>query len=145
LIEAAMSDVNPNLDRITIRQMVEDGFRSQLLFHQNYLDTHPHSSPQESQEAAHQFLQRWLDRTEATAALMPAAQGAAFKEMVGEEYGFLAQELERNPQALCQRFGINWGRSAPLPVYHRQGLGELAVRTAVRATVWEMIWSLFRR
>lgn len=30
------------------------------------------------------------------------------------------------------------------PTYRRQGIGEMAVRTAVRATVWEVIRSLFR-
>jgi hypothetical protein len=133
------------VDRTAIRQMVEDGFQSQLLFQQNYIDAHPHSSPQESQEAACEFLQRWSDRIDATAALMSPEQGVAFKEMVGEEFGFLIQELERNPQALCQRLGVGMGRPAPQPVYRRQGLGELAVRTAVRATIWEVIWSLFRR
>jgi hypothetical protein len=37
-------------------------------------------------------------------------------------------------------------RSQPAaPTYHRQGIGEMAVRTAVRATIWELIFSLFRR
>jgi hypothetical protein len=45
-------------------------------------------------------------------------------------------------------------RPAPKPIEHlppqsitshRMGLGELAVRTAVRATVWELVWSFFRR
>jgi hypothetical protein len=31
------------------------------------------------------------------------------------------------------------------PTHHRQGIGEMAVRTAVRATIWEVIRSLFRR
>ena len=40
-----MSNVNVSVDRIAIRQMVEDGFRSQLLFHQSYIDAHPEQPP----------------------------------------------------------------------------------------------------
>jgi hypothetical protein len=134
-----------HVDRIAIREMVEDAFRSQMLFQQNYIDAHPRSSRQESQDAGYEFFQRWVRRIEATAALMPPEQGAAFREMVGEEQGFLMRELERNPQALARRLGVTMGRPAPQVVYHRQGIGEMAVRTAVRATIWELIWSLFRR
>jgi hypothetical protein len=43
-----MSEPHITVDRMAIRQMLEDGFRSQLLFQGNYIDTHPRSSPQES-------------------------------------------------------------------------------------------------
>jgi hypothetical protein len=134
-----------HVDRIAIREMVEDAFRSQMLFHRNYIDAHPHRTPQESQDAAYEFYQRWAHRIEATADLMPPDKGAAFRDMVGEEYGFLIKELERNPQALAQRLGVVMGGPAPQVVYRRQGIGEMAVRTAVRATIWELIFSLFRR
>ena len=134
-----------HVDRIAIREMVEDAFRSQMLFHQNYIDAHPHSTPQESQDAAYEFYQRWAQRIEATADLMLPDQGAAFRDMIGEEYGFLIKELERDPQALAQRLGVVVGRPAPQVAYRRQGIGEMAVRTAVRATIWELIFSLFRR
>jgi hypothetical protein len=134
-----------HVGRIAIREMVEDAFRSQMLFQQNYINAHPHSTRQESQDAGNEFFQRWAQRIDAIADLMPPEQGAAFRDMVGEEYGFLTQELERNPQALGQRLGVAMGRSAPQVVYRRQGIGEMAVRTAVRATIWELIWSLFRR
>jgi hypothetical protein len=133
------------MDRIAIREMVEDAFRSQLLFQKNYIDAYPHSTPQESQDAAYEFVQRWAQRIEATADLMPPEQGAAFRDMVDEEYGFLGRELKRNPQAFAQRLGVATGRPTPQVAYQRQGIAEMAVRTAVRATVWELIWSLFRR
>ena len=106
-----------HVDRIAIRDMVEDAFRSQLLFQKNYIDAHPHSTPQELQDAAYEFVQRWTQRIEATANLMPPEQGAAFRDMVGEEYGFLTRELERNPQALAQRLGVDMGRPPPQVVY----------------------------
>jgi hypothetical protein len=76
---------------------------------------------------------------------MPSDQRAAVVTIVQEELDFLEQEAERDPNAFSQRLGVNAGRSVPRPVYHRQGFGELAVRTAVRATIWELIWSIFRR
>lgn len=135
---------NKQVDRVAIREMVEDGFRTQMLFQQNYIDAHPHSTRQESQDAAHKFLQRWTQRIDATADLMPPEQGAAFREMVGEEFDFLTQEAERDPQAFAQRLGVVMGRPAPQIGYRRQGIGEMAVQTAVRATIWQLIRSLFR-
>ena len=125
--------------------MAEDAFRSQLLYHKNFIDMHPDSSPEESKAAAWDFRERTAERIEATAALMPPEQGKAFKEMFAEEYLLLEDELERDWKALCQRLGVDIRPPAPRPVHHRQGLGELAVRTAVRATVWELILSVFRR
>lgn len=140
-----MSDQSIKVDRIAIREMLEDGYRSQILFQRNYIDTHPRSTPQESTAAAQEFFRRWTDRIDATAALMPSEQRAAFTDIVNEELEFLDQEVQRNSNAFYQRLGVNKNRFTPLPVYHRQGFGELAVRTALRATVWELIWSLFRR
>lgn|SRR5438552_5124693 len=130
-----------NVDRITIRQTVEDAFRSQLLFQQNYIGVHPHSSPKESQDAAYDFFQRWYRRIEESADLMPPEQGAAYKELVEEEVRFLIQEFNLNPQGLYQRLGVAMGRLIPQFVCRRQGLGELAVRTAVRATVLDRLYS----
>jgi hypothetical protein len=76
---------------------------------------------------------------------MPREQGIAFTEAYAEEYLFLEHELERDPEALCQRLGVGMRAPAPAREYRRQGLGEVVVRTAVRATIWELIFSLFRR
>jgi hypothetical protein len=143
--EVAMSDANIIVDRVAIRQMLEDGFQSQLLFQKNYIDTHPRSSRQESIAAGQDFFRRWTERIDATAALMPPEQKSAFMEVVEEEFDFLEQVAERDPNAFSQRLGVNMGKANSQPVYRGQGLGELAVRTAVRATIWELIWSLFRR
>jgi len=45
--------------------------------------------------------------------------------------------------AIMARMGSQPPQAAPRR--QRQGIGEMAVRTAVRATIWELIASLFRR
>ena len=140
-----MSDTNVTVDRAAIRQMVEDFWRSQLLYHRNLIDTQPNLTPEQSQEAVFQFVRRFFDRIEATAALMPPEQAETFNEMVQEEYLYLGREFERDRNATLQRFGIGFTSPPSQAVYHRQGIGEMAVRTAVRATIWELIFSLFRR
>lgn len=142
--EMPMSD-NVKVDRAAVREMVEDIFRQQMLFHQNLLETQPHLSPQQTQDDVNNYVQRLFGRVEATAELMKPEQANIFKQMVDEEYTYLVREFEKDVNGTLRRFGIVLNRAAPAPVYHRQGLGELAVRTAVRATVWELIWSLFRR
>jgi len=68
--------------------------------------------------------------------------------MIDEEDSICFEEHQRDPEAFYRRLCLNLS-SNPQPTasvaYRRQGLGELAVRAAVRATVWESIWSLFRR
>jgi hypothetical protein len=54
-----MSNESIKVDRIAIRQMLEDGFRSQLLFQGNYIDTHPRSTRQESIAAGQEFFRRF--------------------------------------------------------------------------------------
>jgi hypothetical protein len=88
---------------------------------------------------------RWADRIEATASLMPPEQAKIFKEIAEEETVLLMRELKRNPKALPKRLGVEIGKRSPPVVYQRQSIGEMAIRTAVRATVWELIFSLFRR
>jgi hypothetical protein len=133
------------VDRTAVREMVEDIFRSQMLFHQNLLDTQPHLTAAQTQEETFQYVQRLFERADATADLMSPEQAASFRAMVNEEYTYLLHEFKKNSLGTAQRFGIVLNRTPPAPVYHRQGIGEMAVRTAVRATIWEMIFSLFRR
>ena len=54
-------------------------------------------------------------------------------------------ECRDHPIRLRTRLGTARGNGSGATGYQRQGLGELAVRTAVRATVWETIFSIFRR
>ena len=141
-----MSDTT--VDRATIRQMIEDFWRSGVLFGRHWGETHPNADPESFRAAATDFSERFWGRIDATAELMPLEQAKIFRQIVAEEDTICFGEHQNNTDAFYRRLGLNLTRT-PVPsspvVYHRQGLGELAVRTAVRATVWQLIWSLFRR
>jgi len=124
-------------DRSAIRAMVEDFWRSFLAVGRHNPDV------------GRETIMRFEERLSATAALMPPAQSATFLRVVDEEREVLFQEYERNPDALKRRLGLGQN-DAVVCVQHRggghrqQSLGDVAVRTAVRATVWESVRELFR-
>jgi hypothetical protein len=65
-----------------------------------------------------------------------------FLQAVEKERELLFTEYNRNPDA---RLGLAplYSRNAVIRRPQRQSIGELAVRTAVRATIWETVISLF--
>ena len=140
------------IDRSTVRRQVEDFWRSLLLRSRQHGEAHPKMDRDEawrlSQELAGNLSRRFEEHNQAAAATMPPDEAQAFLEMIDEEDSICFEEHQRDPDALYRRLCINLS-SNPQPTaavaYRRQGLGRLAVRTAVRATVWESIWSLFRR
>jgi hypothetical protein len=143
-----MLDTNGDVDRAFVRRVVEDHWRSVVLFWRDVGATQPIISRDEFARLTVERLRQFNERNETTAALMQPKQAATFQKMIEEEDTLCFEEHQRDPDALYRRLGLNL-TSNPQPqgrvTYHRQGLGELAVRTAVRATVWELIWSLFRR
>ncbi len=89
--------------------------------------------------------ERFYERVNATAALMPPVQANEFLKMVEEERDLLLDERDRDPEALRVRLGIVPAPViAPSVIYHQQGIPEMAMRTAIRAGIWESIFSLFR-
>jgi hypothetical protein len=82
---------------------------------------------------------RFVDQNEAWINSLPPDQAKELDDMFGEEMRSSVAECERDPVAYARRLGVLPGR-----VYQRQGIGEMAVRTAVRATVWEVVRRLFR-
>ena len=86
-----------------------------------------------------QMYARFADQLEALADSMPPEQGKEFDHMCAEEMRLIRAEGQQDPVACARRLGVLPGR-----VNQRQGIGEMAVRTAVRATIWEAIWRLFR-
>ena len=122
------------IDRAAIRSMVEDHWRSFI------------SVAVSNPQIGFQSLQDFDERMQATAALMPPERAAMYLQSVEEEREILFNEYNRNPDALKRRLGLGPVRQ-PNRVVHqhqRQSIGELAVRTAVRATIWETVISLFR-
>jgi hypothetical protein len=144
----AMIDPNGEVDRAMVRRMVEDFWRSLLLHGLHLGATRPAMSREEAAGLALDSSRQFSERNEATAALMPPDKGNAFLQMIEEEDAICFEELQRNPEGFHHRLGINLNSNQQprQPVGNRrQGIGEMAVRTAVRATIWEVIWSLFRR
>jgi hypothetical protein len=124
------------MDRATVTGMVEDYWRSRISAAQ-------HGGVQSILESVAVFEKRIAQ----VAAALPPIEGAAFLQAVDADREKLLAEYEANPIAFKQRLGIELGVDGPAHGFRsskRQGLGELAVRTVVRATIWESIWSLFR-
>lgn len=78
---------------------------------------------------------------------MEATRSRRFLAMIEDERSKIADEYAQNPNALKRRLGVRIPEVSPTQVSlgrSRQSLGELAVKTAVRATVWETIRIIFR-
>ena len=76
--------------------------------------------------------------------ILPASEVEPFDEMVEAEREKLFREYNANPEALRRRLGTGTSDRGATPGRSRMGLGEVAARTAVRATVWDTIGSIFR-
>ena len=130
------SNSGDQADALPVRKMVEDHWRAFLL------------EGRQDPAGGVWLIESFEQRIQAQAESMPANKGAAFKAAVERERERLFSEYENNPKMLMQRLNIGqvFGSDHP-PTRHgnRQGFGELVVRTAVRATVWEIVRSLFRR
>jgi hypothetical protein len=93
-----------------------------------------------------QSIQNFDERVNSMAALMPPDRAAMYLQTVEEEREILFNEYNRNPDALRRRLGLAplYAPSVVMRQPSRQSIGEMAVRTAVRATIWESVISLFR-
>jgi hypothetical protein len=122
------------IDRAAIRSMVEDHWRSFVSV--------ATSNPLIAARSIHNFEQR----TQAMASSMGPEKAKMFLRAVEEERELLLNEYNRNPDALKRRLGLAPLYRPNVVIRHpqRQSIGELAIRTAVRATIWEAVISLFR-
>jgi hypothetical protein len=125
------------MDSAAVTAMVEDFWRSFI----------PIAFGGDQRTAA-LIIERFQKQIDDMAKLMSSDDAAMFNQMVEEQREILFNEYNANPAKLKARLGIPDGAEsglAPEPQRsNRMGLGELAVRTAVRATVWETVISLFR-
>jgi hypothetical protein len=118
------------------------------LFGRHIGETNPTAHLEQFRTAFEDFGREFDERNLATAAPMPREQAELFLKTIAEEYDICFEEHQRNPDSLYRRLGLHLTSTPPArPVasHRRQGFGELAARTAVRATVWELVFSLFRR
>jgi len=123
------------MDRAAITVMVEEFWRSFIPVAYNG-----------DESTAILIVERFQKQIEDMTALMPTSEAARFAQMVDEERGLLFDEYNANPEKLKARLGIITPIVPPKAVRVGEGmdLGRLAVRTTVRAAVWESVISLFR-
>jgi hypothetical protein len=189
-----VSPADASIDRTAVREMVEDFWRSYILFMRDLQAKYPRASVSEITSRCMAFSERnYWRRFEAISARMSPEKALGFLAMVSEEDAICAKEHHFRPDALYRRLNLNIqnrgskreqdaayrrlgldpaaidaaiasgddtarvGAGAAVlarmeaqaqptvPPRRRQGLSEMAVRTAVRATIWQIIASLFRR
>lgn len=118
-------------DRDKCRQMVEDMWRAFLRF-----------TSEGNAEAGKMCILQFDEKIQRMASDMPGNFGKQFLILIDGEREELFNEYTENPDGLKRRLGlVPRTQSAS---YSRQSLGEVAVKAAVRATVWESIIGLFR-
>jgi hypothetical protein len=125
--------VQESFDRATVRRIVEDHFGS-------ILPLRGYGRRSKNMTLIGQMGNQLADQVEAWCNSLPPDQAKELDDMFGEEMRLSAAEFKRDPVAYARRLGV-----LPGGVYQRQGIGEMAVRTAVRATIWEAISRLFWR
>jgi hypothetical protein len=124
--------VEKSFDRTIVKKIVEDHFRA-------VLPLRGYGVRAQNITLIEQMESRFVDQNEAWINSLPPDQAKELDDMFGEEMRSSVAECKRDPVAYARRLGVLPGR-----VYQRQGIGEMAVRTAVRATVWEVVRRLFR-
>ena len=116
------------LDRGAIRSMVEDGMRGLMAI--NPADT----------AALTAAVQRWDQHILSVAAVMPEGQRDPFIRAAAEERQILIDEQRRDPAGLRRRLGVQ----QPSDIGRQtEGIGSMAAKTAVRASIWAAIWAIF--
>jgi hypothetical protein len=125
-------------DRIIPREecksMVEDAWRKMLNF-----------AAEGSQALGMQCIQRLEETMAARAAKLDEPGRSIFLNDIDEERGNIFDEYTSDPDALKRRLGVGKHRHAPSRHYSPgPSVVNIAVNTAVRATVWETVRSMFR-
>ena len=134
--EGSVLAVGGPYDEKFIHELVDDSWRSFLTF-----------AAQGSQALGVACIERLDERSQQIAKTLEATAGMRFLAGVEAERVRIFDEYTKDPDALKRRLGVH----APTVAADQQqrgrssrSLGELAVRTAVRATVWESISAIFR-
>ena len=121
-------------DVAIVHQMVEDHWRAFLLL------------GRQNPAAGASLIQSFDERISGYSASLSQDKAKVFLTTIEREREKLFLEYELNPDALKAR--LNIAVEAPQTRQARsrgQSFGEIVVRTAVRATVWEIVRSIFRR
>ena len=131
-LPATNSQQNLELDRIrnSARHLVEAHWRNFLIL----VDI----DKQKAMEAPYTFQATINTMMEH----MPASDAFLFNQVIEEERDKLSNEYWKNPAALKARLRVV--NQTPAFTHNRNSMDDLIVRTAVRATIWESIWAIFR-
>jgi hypothetical protein len=124
------------MDDTLARLMVEDFWRAMIPAMQSG-----------NTAAAGDIGQRFERLLAETSERMEFVEGMEFRLAVEGERDLMIAEYQANPAALKRRLGLPLGLDAPTDRRTSSAasdLGQLAVRTAVRATVWESVIAIFR-
>jgi phytoene dehydrogenase-like protein len=119
--------------RDEVREIVEENWRQFLTF-----------AAQGSRDLGEMVITRFDERTRAIAATMAPDRGRTFLAMVEEERARILDEYTYSPDALKRRLGVTGTPPKPGAHSKRQGMGEMVAKTAVRASIWAIIWNIFR-
>jgi hypothetical protein len=122
------------------REVVEDFWRRMVSVGQSC-----HSADEAQAKAAEleQMFRSWIDKI---AGSLSPADASALRETVEDEDKALALLRQTDRKAFFERLKLPDNETAApraIAQYH-QSLGEVAVKTAVRAAVWEGVRALFR-
>jgi len=103
-------------------------------------------SASESQGKLHEVERTFRARLDQIARRFSPVEASAFREAVEAEDKALALLRQTDRAAFLQRLGLPDDKIASTSgiAQHHQSLGEMAVKTAVRAAVWEGVRALFR-
>ena len=123
--------VEKSFDRTKVKNIVEDHFRA-------VLPLRGYGVRAQNITLIDQMENRFADQNDAWISSLPPDQAKELYDMFAEEMRSSVAECKRDPIAYARRLGVLPGR-----VYQRQGIGEMAVQTAVRASIWEGIFRLF--
>jgi hypothetical protein len=120
-------------DRAAIRGMVEEFWISRL------------SAEGKDPAIGRSVVERFEASIEEIADGLPPSGAASFRAAVEEERAMLLSEYGRDREATRMRLGLPSMENRGRPKNSRgRSLGDVAVETAVRATVWETVRSAFR-
>jgi hypothetical protein len=124
---------SPKINRDECRQLVEECWRNFLKF-----------AAEGNQEEGTKTIMRFDEHMQQKAKQMPQAEGLQFWTLLEEERELLFNEYKRDPDGLKRRLNVIPSEPQPVQYGGRQNLGQVAVNTAVRATVWESVRAIFR-
>jgi hypothetical protein len=137
--ELALADIKARTKRKLAREVVEEFWRTLISVGESS------RTAAEAQEKLAALEKAYRNGIEKIVQSLSPIEARVFRETVEEEDSAVAL-LHRTDRAACfSRLGLT-DKTAALPIaqQHHQGLGEFAVKTAVRAAVWEGVRALFR-